>query len=297
MNNLKNGEFYIPLNGIRHWIKIEGSEHATIPLVVLHGGPGGNHYVFERTAGPLLAKARTVIYYEQRGCGRSEKPQSDEAYTIPELIDDFIELKEWLGVKKVDLLGYSFGGEFALELASVIPNEINQLVVSGPSLMNDEIQKMVQITGFMTVAKPSIQKEINDLHLDNKSLDEIHGRLWQLADTDTVDALLFENKQIAVQNRKLWEESKLTNTGLMMNALTNHPIEVPLLSRLEKIKNQTLILTGAFDRNTGVPISSIIHRQLENSSLVLFEKSAHFPDLEETEKFVSVIVAFLKCQK
>ena len=58
---VKNGEFYTEINSIMHWIKIEGAENKTRPLVILHGGPGGNHYTFERTTGPYLSKARTVI--------------------------------------------------------------------------------------------------------------------------------------------------------------------------------------------------------------------------------------------
>ena len=43
-----NGEHYIEVNGIRHWIKIEGKENNTIPLLIIHGGPGGNLYTFEQ---------------------------------------------------------------------------------------------------------------------------------------------------------------------------------------------------------------------------------------------------------
>jgi proline iminopeptidase len=295
MRDLIDGEFNVQLNGIDHWVKIEGSGNGTTPLVVIHGGPGGNHYVFERTAGPLLAQTRTMVYYEQRGCGRSERPESDEDYTIPHLTRDFKELKKWLGTEKVDLLGYSFGAELALEITNVFPEEVNQIILSAPSLMNTDIQKMVQITGFMSVAELSLFNEISKLQQEERSLEEIYDRVWGIVDQNTVDSLLFENKQVANKNRELWEESNLINTGLMMTAIRNNPMEIPLISRLEKIKNHALILTGVFDRNTGVPISKIIHTQLENSNLVLFEKSAHFPDLEETKKFVKIINNFLEC--
>ncbi|SFJ72458.1 proline iminopeptidase [Bacillus sp. 71mf] len=44
---LQNGITYITINNVRHWCKIAGAEHQTIPIVVVHGGPGGNHYAFE----------------------------------------------------------------------------------------------------------------------------------------------------------------------------------------------------------------------------------------------------------
>lgn len=133
--NLKNGEFQVELNDISHWIKIEGQEYNTIPLVILHGGPGGNLFVFERTVGPLLSKERTVVYYEQRGSGRSGKPDSDAAYKISDLVNDFKEIVKWLGVSKVDLLGYSFGGELALEVAYALPKCINKIILDRKSVV------------------------------------------------------------------------------------------------------------------------------------------------------------------
>lgn len=293
MPNLKNGEFSVPLNGINHWVKIEGSEHKTIPLIILHGGPGGNHYVFERTAGPLLGKTRTVVYYEQRGCGRSDKPESDGDYTIELLISDFKELKKWLGVEKIDLLGYSFGGELALEITDCIPEEVRKLILSAPSLINTDIQQMVQITGFMSIGNYGLNHEISECFQKGTNLDTIYNRVWERVSPDIVDLLLFEDQEIARMNRALWEESNLLNTGLMSHTLLNNLVEVPLLDRLKTIHQQILVITGVFDRNTGMPISKLIHSNLPNSKLVLFRKSAHFPDLEEPEKFIKVINLYL----
>ncbi|WP_371018893.1 alpha/beta fold hydrolase [Pseudalkalibacillus sp. JSM 102089] len=121
----------------------------------------------------------------------------------------------------------------------------------------------------------------------------MYGKLWNGIDGKTVDLLLFENQDIAQLNRKFWEESKLINTGLMLEALTTNPASFPLINRLKEIPNQTLLITGIFDRNTGLSISKIIHRELKCSQWELFYKSAHFPDLEETSKFVSSVINFL----
>jgi proline iminopeptidase len=293
MPNLKNGEFTVPLNGINHWVKIDGAENRTTPLIILHGGPGGNHYVFERTAGPLLAKARTVVYYEQRGCGRSEKPYADDEYTLDVLIEDFKELKEWLGSEKLDLLGYSFGGELAMEIANHYPEEIHQLILSAPSLLHTDLQKMVQVTGFLSIGDSILINKISECLQTGAPLDIIYNEIWETVSPEIVDQLLFENQEIAKKNRGLWEESNLVNTGLMNRTLTNSPIEVPLLDRLKDIHHPVLIMTGVFDRNTGLPISKLIHSNLSNSTLTLFGKSAHFPDLEETDKFVKEINTFL----
>jgi proline iminopeptidase len=292
--NVVNGEYKLNVNGIYHWVKVDGAEKKTTPLILIHGGPGGNHYNIERTAGQMLAEERTVVYYEQRGSGRSDIPQSEEEYSIHLLISDFKLLKDLLGIKKADLLGYSFGGELALEIACAYPEEIGRLVLSGPSLMYSNIQQLIQLQGFMTVAESPMLERIETILKENKSIEEKYNQVWSIVDTKTVDRFLFEDQRIAELNRKLWEESGLRNTGLMMKALYKHPPKEPLLHRLEKIKHETLFITGVHDRNTGLSVSKIIQNKLSNSKMELFNNSAHFPDMEETEKFVKKIVDFLK---
>ena len=82
MYHFQNGERFYTVNGIRHWVKVKGSEHKTTPIVVVHGGPGGNNYNFEQSPGPKLEKFATVIYYEQRGSGRSDAPADPKDYRL-----------------------------------------------------------------------------------------------------------------------------------------------------------------------------------------------------------------------
>jgi len=291
---IENGEYLIDINGIKHWIKVEGKEHNTIPLFIIHGGPGGNLYTFERTAGPFLSQERTVIYYEQRGCGRSEKPLSDKAYSINELINDFKKIIEWIDVKKIDLLGYSFGGELALELTYALPTIINKIILSGPSLMALKTQYMIQIAGFVSVANLPLANKMEEILQEDTSIEEKYKKIWGIVDNETVDRLFFLNQGIAKKYRRLVKESNLHNTGLMLAALQENPVEIPLYERLQEITQQTLVITGVHDRNTGIPISTIIYRNLVNSEWNLFNSSAHFPELEETDKFVRIVLRFLK---
>ncbi|WP_144510086.1 alpha/beta fold hydrolase [Bacillus sp. FJAT-22090] len=290
----ENGEYTVEINGIFHWIKIEGKEHNTIPLVIIHGGPGGNLYTFERTIGPLLSNERTVVYYEQRGCGRSSKPISETAYSFNELIDDFQEIVEWIGSEKVDLLGYSFGGELALEITYAIPNAVNKVVLSGPSLMALKTQYMIQIAGFMSIADVPLADKIEKILGENSTIETKYNKVWGCVDIDTMDRLLFEDQSVAKMYRQLGQESNLTNTGLMLKILQENPAKIPLTNRLKDIHSTALLITGAHDRNTGIPISKIIHRNLPNCEWTLFNRSAHFPEQEEPDKFVREVLNFLK---
>jgi len=292
--NMENGEYQININGVTHWIKVEGKENNTIPLVIIHGGPGGNLYTFERTVGPHLTQDRTVIYYEQRGCGRSGKPIDDTAYTINELVDDFWKIIQWTECEKVDLLGYSFGGELALEFAFAFPEFINKIILSGPSLINLKTQYMIQISGFVSIAELTLVNKIEEILLENTSIEDKYSQIWGIVDQETIDRLLFVNPDVAKKFRQLVKESNLQNTGLMLATLQENPVSPPLYERLKNIHQKTLIITGVYDRNTGIPISNLINRNLSNSEWILFNKSAHFPELEENKKFVNEVLDFLK---
>ncbi|MEU4184034.1 hypothetical protein AB0E57_13025, partial [Micrococcus luteus] len=67
-------ESFVVINGVRHWVRTVGDPRVGVPLVVVHGGPGGFVYDFERLTGPALERLGSVVYYEQRGCGRSDRP-------------------------------------------------------------------------------------------------------------------------------------------------------------------------------------------------------------------------------
>lgn len=291
---IENGEYQIEINGIPHWIKVEGKENNTIPLFIIHGGPGGNLYTFERTAGPMLSQKRTVVYYEQRGCGRSGKPISNNAYALNELIDDFKKITEWIGTQEIDLLGYSFGGELALEITHSIPSIINNIVLSGPSLIALKTQYIIQISGFMAIADLTLAEKIEEILNEDSQIEDKYKKIWESVDTETVDRLLFQYQNIAKMYRDFVKEGGLSNTGLMLEALQKNQSKIPLTERLKDLHHKTLIITGVHDRNTGIPISNMIHRNLRNSDWVLYDKSAHFPELEESDKFVSVVLSFLK---
>ncbi len=291
--NRENGEYQVEMNGVTHWIKVAGKENNTIPLFIIHGGPGGNLYIFERTVGPYLSQDRTVVYYEQRGCGRSDKPIDDNAYSMEELVDDFGKIIEWTGSEKIDLLGYSFGGELALEFTSNFPNLINK-IISGPSLIHLQTQYMIQIAGFLSIASITLVNRIEEILQEKTSIEHKYKQVWEIVDQETIDRLLFVDPEVASKYRQLVTESNLHNTGLMLGALQKNPVTPPLYERLSNIHHETLIITGVYDRSTGISISNLINRNLSNSEWILFNNSAHFPELEETEKFVRSVLDFLK---
>jgi len=291
---LENGEFFIKINGIKHWCKIAGKQHNTTPIIIIHGGPGGNNYTYERTIGPLLEKFATLIYYEQRGCGRSDGPEDNEAYSIPILISDLAELCNIFKLEKIIPLGFSFGGQLALEFTLTYPNLVEKIIVQAPSEFYDNDRNYsIQLFGFEHISEGKVKKKIKKIISSQKKIREKWLDVWNSVDTETVDKFLFHNKEFAVEVRNIWRESKLLSSDLMFEALINKKNEIRLMERISQIKAPTLIMTGLHDRNVGVDLNRDFASKIINSKLVIFEKSAHFPDIEEPEKYAKFIEEFI----
>jgi proline-specific peptidase len=93
-----------------------------LPLLCLHGGPGIPHYYLE----PLEAIActgRRVVFYDQMGCGNSDRAKDADLYSIDLFKEELIAIRSALDLKQIHLFGQSWGGCLALKL-----NLLNPLV-------------------------------------------------------------------------------------------------------------------------------------------------------------------------
>ena len=101
------------------------------PTVVLHGGPGA-HHDYLLPGFDALAHKRELIYYDQRGGGRS--PVSRETPVgWREQVADLEELRKSWGLEQLTLAGYSWGGLLALLYATEYPGRVERLALVSPA--------------------------------------------------------------------------------------------------------------------------------------------------------------------
>lgn len=281
-------ESQVLINGVRHWVRTVGDLHAAPPLVVIHGGPGGFIYDFEQLTGPAIEQLGPVVYYEQRGSGRSDRP-SDERYSIPLLVDDLEQLRIHLGIRRMALLGISFGGELAAEYSVAYPAHVDRLILQGTGLAGP-LTPSTWAAGFEAVAAD------NEMRAAIRAAVEKSGphAVWDVVDRATVDRFLFHKPASAATVRRLWAESGLVNTGEMSAALAEQPPRpIPLADELAALDLPTLILIGLWDRNAGVDVCRDLTTRLPRAQLRVFHDSAHFPNVEEPERYVDAVAGFL----
>ena len=104
-----------------------------IPVVVLHGGPGGGcSPAMRRYFDPNVFR---VILFDQRGCGRSRPHASVEANTTWHLVADIELMRELFGIDKWIVFGGSWGATLALIYAQAHPERVAALTLRGVFLM------------------------------------------------------------------------------------------------------------------------------------------------------------------
>jgi 3-oxoadipate enol-lactonase len=93
---------------------------------MLIAGLGSGVSLFARSI-PIFSKYREVIAFDNRGAGRTDKP--DLAYTIEMMADDAAGLLTTLDIKQADVLGVSMGGRIAMDLAIRYPRMVRSLIL------------------------------------------------------------------------------------------------------------------------------------------------------------------------
>jgi proline iminopeptidase len=101
------------------------------PTVVLHGGPGA-HHDYLLPGFDALATGRELIYYDQRGGGRSPVPR-DVPVGWREQVEDLDALREAWQLEQLTIAGYSWGGLLALLYATEYPNQVRRLALISPA--------------------------------------------------------------------------------------------------------------------------------------------------------------------
>ena len=116
-------------DGTRLFYRIEGAGSQT--LIVVHGGPAVSMESIRLDMAPL-ARGRRVIYYDQRGSGRSQLVEGDERLALAHHIADLEALRRHFGLERMTLLGNSWGGLLISAYAAAHPDRIERLVLDAP---------------------------------------------------------------------------------------------------------------------------------------------------------------------
>lgn len=291
---LTDGDYLIEANGAVQWLGVRGAGLATVPLVVLHGGPGANNWIYEQCVASAIARERTLVLHEQRGCGRAGPPTPGLDYSMKSLVADVEAVIDLLAVERVDLLGWSFGADLATRVALKRPDRVRRLVLQAPALdfTEDRVPEYL-MTSYLELSSPDIRDDVSRVvHGPGFPWDRMH-QLWSVLDGETADRVGYHQPQKAVRARQLYDEFGIGTNMDMLQALTAQGLEDSVVHRLGEIPHPTLVITGSHDHNVDPSRTRSVARAIRHSRVVEFTASAHMPDLEEPGPYVEALLRFL----
>lgn len=282
-------EGYVDFRGHRTWYRVVGElEAQAAPLLALHGGPGSTHNYFAPLA--RLASERAVVLYDQIGCGNSDRPMDIE-WDVAVFRDEVAAVRDELGLERIHLLGTSWGGmlaqEHVLSGATGVVSLILSSTLANLALWNDEQLKL-------KAQLPPEVVEVLDRHeaagtYDDPEYEEAMAVYFERhfyrgpeprAELAAMDAGRAPDVYRAMQGPNEW-----TTTGALKGWDTR--------DRLHEIDVPTLVIRGAYDMCTA-PVAAELVNGIKGAREVVFEASSHTPALEESDRYVAVVGAFLK---
>ncbi|WUJ68275.1 alpha/beta fold hydrolase [Kribbella soli] len=289
---LSDGVRTIAAGGVDHWVRIAGADNDGVPLVLVHGGPGESSYSIEQSVGDEIAKLAPVIFYDQRGCGRSARPSDTSTYTMVQLVADLDELRTALGVEQIVPWGVSFGCLLAAEYAVAHSNHVAGLILHAPPIVDPLhpglwTMRPAAVDPILTPdERAALRTQLEPL---TDQIERTVAAIGAIAQSENAANFFYYDPANIPADDPATPESNLELAMALVG--TERP---DLADDLAAVDIPTLILAALWDRHVGFDTPRDLATRLPQATLEIFTKSAHSIADEEPTKYVEVIRNFLE---
>ena len=235
------------------------------PLLLLHGEmghPGWLRYHRE------LARDRTLYIPSHPGFGSS--PRLDWIINMRDMAGWYLQALDDMGLGPVDTIGFSLGGWLAAEMATMSPQAFRRLALVGPAGIKPPAGHIYDM--FLVTARDYMTGSV----LDPATTPEFGGYCPEKPDPELAEQ---------------WEVNREQACRLSWRPYMFYPGLPHLLGRLKDLP--TLLIWGMQDNIVPVSAAHVYSESIPNSRLELIDGCGHQPEVEQTDRFVSLVREFL----
>lgn len=270
------------------WYSVCGEDQAKTPLLAIHGGPG---FLSMTDGMEELWRDRPVIFYDQLGCGRSDRAAGTDFYSVTNYVEELKTVRAALGLKEVVLMGFSWG--CALTCAYLLaerPAGVRGVALCAPYLSTlawdaDQRQNITRLP-------PAIRAAIERGEAAGDYGDEYQAAMMAYYERhicalspwpDSLQAAMgLMNEEVY---HAMWGPSEFTITGKLK--------DFDLTPRLGEITQPVLLTCGDRDE-AGVKTVKDFQLALPNARMAVIPQAAHLHQLERPTIFTAVVQDFLR---
>jgi L-proline amide hydrolase len=215
------------------------------------------------------------VFYDQLGSGESTRPDDPSLWTVETFVEQLQSVRGGLGLDELHLFGSSWGGMLALEYAFTKPAGLKSLILnSTPTSAPRWAEETLRLHADLP------------LGLDEKQAEEEFKRRHIIRLDPEPEVLARARTKFGTPvYETMWGPNEFTVTGTLK--------DWDVVGRLDEIDVPTLITSGRYDECTPALVEPL-HEGIEGSEWVLFEESAHMAYLEEPERYLETVGAFLQ---
>ncbi len=288
---LDRGSHTFQSTGVRLWYRVAGQGTGT-PIIFLHGGPGEGSQVFQAFGGPELEERWRLVYLDQRGAGRSERPKDASKYSMRILVDDVERLRQRLGSQKVVLLGHSFGTQLATEYAVKYPARVQALVLAAatPHLLRSldlQCERLGRldpaafdraIQGLRTGAFPRCDTR--------KAYTGPQAEQFRMGN-------LYPDLRVGRIVEQLDSAEAARNSGEVAGALFSQGLLRYRFERAKDIAAPALLIAGGKDYQAALEPQVEMAAEMRNAHFIVHPRSGHFLFVDDPQRFADDVNQFL----
>ncbi|WP_461240153.1 proline iminopeptidase [Paucilactobacillus sp. N302-9] len=289
---MKIEEGYMPFRGYQTYYRIVGEKNPNLaPLLLLHGGPGSSHNYFE-LLDDYADTGRQLIMYDQVGCGKSSIPDDESMYVKETWAEELIELRKFLHLDEVHLLGQSWGG--MLEMFYLTHYDhlgIKSVMIDGsPASIKLWIQEQHRLISYLSYEdRTAIAEAERTGDFTNPKYLAANDRYMERYCWDDPD----ENSPEPLRRPTNGKKASLIAEG--PNEFTENGTlgDFDVTDELYKVDVPTLVTNGTDDLCTPL-IAKSVYDHIPGAKWHLFANSRHLALLDQHDEFIQVLDQWLK---
>ncbi|RYZ53548.1 MAG: alpha/beta hydrolase [Chitinophagaceae bacterium] len=275
--------YFTTSDSVKLYVRVAGSGK---PCLFVHGGPGSNAYYYEAMAGaPVIEQKLQMIYFDQRGSGRSDSA-ANRNYSLTRMLQDMDELRQHFRIQKWAVMGHSFGGILITNYALQYGKHVSALLY-----INATVNMQASMQSHVDFGKKELglqdNKELND---ESKPLMQRVGIVHNLlSEKDSWYKLMYRNRAEKKFNDSVTLAAGRFNRDFATQCWNVAEYWKDYSPQTAAIKCPVFVMTG--DTDYAVGVSHYKSFRFPNQTVVHYT-GGHAPFQEEPQWYAAKILQF-----